>query len=208
MIPQNTKPIVYVIDDDSSVRASLEDLLSSVGLDVVLFASVPEFLGRRIDDRHGCIVLDIRMPGPSGLDLQQDMAALELHLPIIFITGHGDIPMSVRAMKAGAIEFLTKPFRDQDLLDAIKLALEKDLSARIERSATGDLQRRLTTLSDREREIFGLVVSGLLNKQIAGRLGTSEITIKVRRGQLMKKMGAKSFAELVRMAERLSLFKD
>jgi FixJ family two-component response regulator len=197
--------IVYVVDDDSSVREAIKSLIRSVGLRVETFGTAQEFLKSARPDAPGCVVLDVRLPGLSGLDLQRELAANGINLPVIFITGHGDIPMSVRAMKAGALEFLTKPFRDQDLLDAILQALERDLSARQQRSETAELRERFDSLTAREREVMGLVVSGLLNKQIAGELGTSEVTIKIHRSQVMKKMGAGSLAELVRMTEKLGI---
>jgi len=197
--------IVYVVDDDSSVREAIKSLIRSVGLRVETFGTAQEFLKSARPDAPGCVVLDVRLPRLSGLDLQRELAANGINLPVIFITGHGDIPMSVRAMKAGALEFLTKPFRDQDLLDAILQALERDLSARQQRSETAELRERFDSLTAREREVMGLVVSGLLNKQIAGELGTSEVTIKIHRSQVMKKMGAGSLAELVRMTEKLGI---
>lgn len=197
--------IVFVVDDDSSVREAIESLIQSVGLRVETFETAQEFLRSKRPDVPGCVVLDVRLPGLSGLDLQRELAAHGIKLPVIFITGHGDIPMSVRAMKAGALEFLTKPFRDQDLLDAIQQALERDRTARQHQMETTELRERFDSLTSREREVMGLVVSGLLNKQIAGELGTSEVTIKIHRSQVMKKMGAGSLAELVRMTEKLGI---
>jgi FixJ family two-component response regulator len=200
-----TQAMVFVIDDDTAVREALQSLLRSVGLRVATFASAREFLTSQRPDAPACLVLDVRLPGLSGLDLQRELAAVEIDLPIIFITGHGDIPMSVQAMKAGAVEFLTKPFRDQDLLDAIAQALEQDRAARAQRAGLAELRERYEQLTPREREVMGLVVSGLLNKQIAAELGVSEITIKVHRGQVMQKMGAESLADLVRMADKLGI---
>ena len=197
--------IVFVVDDDSSVREAIESLIQSVGLRVETFETAQEFLRSKRPDVPGCVVLDVRLPGLSGLDLQRELAAHGIKLPVIFITGHGDIPMSVRAMKAGALEFLTKPFRDQDLLDAIQQALERDRTARQHQMETTELRERFDSLTSREREVMGLVVSGLLNKQIAGELGTSEVTVKIHRSQVMKKMGAGSLAELVRMTEKLGI---
>lgn len=197
------QPIVYVVDDDKSVRDSLEDLLASVGLRAMLFASGQEFVRSERPDAPACLVLDVRMPGLSGLDFQAEMAKLGIHTPIVFITAHGDIPMSVRAMKAGAVEFLTKPFRDQDLLDAIQQSIARDRSQRHESGIKQELRRRYASLNDGERQVMELVVKGLLNKQIAGMLDVSEITVKVRRGQVMRKIGADSLADLVRFAERI-----
>jgi FixJ family two-component response regulator len=197
--------IVFVVDDDTGLRRSLQNLIGSVGLRVETFASAQEFLGRNLMDAPGCLVLDVRLPGLSGLDLQKRMADLGLEIPIIFITGHGDIPMTVQAMKAGAVEFLTKPFRDQDLLDAIQQALDRDRSAREQRSEIEELRSRLDSLTPRERQVMGLVIGGLLNKRIAGELGTSEATIKIHRRGVMEKMGAGSLAELVRMADKLGI---
>jgi FixJ family two-component response regulator len=196
---------VFVVDDDESVRQSLKNLVGSVGLRVEAFASAQEFLRSKLMDVPGCLVLDVRLPGLSGLDLQKRMADAGIEIPIIFITGHGDIPMTVRAMKAGAVEFLTKPFRDQDLLDAIRQALDRDRTAREQRAEIAELRSRFDSLTPREREVMGLVVTGLLNKQIAGELGTSETTVKIHRHQVMEKMGAGSLAELVRMADRLKV---
>jgi RNA polymerase sigma factor (sigma-70 family) len=197
--------IVFVVDDDGAMRQSLKNLIGSVGLRVEAFASAQEFLRSKLMDVPACLVLDVRLPGLSGLDLQKRMADAGIEIPIIFITGHGDIPMTVQAMKAGAVEFLTKPFRDQDLLDAIQQALERDRMARKQRAEINELHNRLDSLTPREREVMGLVVAGLLNKQIAGELGTSETTIKIHRHQVMEKMGAGSLAELVRMADRLGI---
>jgi FixJ family two-component response regulator len=197
--------IVFVVDDDEGMRQSLKNLIGSVGLRVEAFASAQEFLRSKLTDVPGCLVLDVRLPGLSGLDLQKRMAEAGIEIPIIFITGHGDIPMTVQAMKAGAVEFLTKPFRDQDLLDAIQQALEHDRKTREQRAEIEKLRSRLDSLTPREREVMGLVVAGLLNKQIAGELGTSETTIKIHRHQVMEKMGAGSLAELVRMADRLGI---
>jgi FixJ family two-component response regulator len=197
--------IVFVVDDDASVRGSLKNLIRSVGLRVETFTSAQEFLRSKPPDIPGCLVLDVRLPGLSGLDLQKRMAEADMNIPVVFITGHGDIPMSVQAMKAGAVEFLTKPFRDQDLLDAVQQALERDRSTRTQRAAIEDLRSRFASLTMREREVMERVVAGLLNKQIAGELGTSETTVKVYRHHVMEKTGASSVAELVRMADRLGI---
>src|SRR4029077_7373718 len=194
---------VFVIDDDPSMRAALEDLVSSVGLQVRLFASPQEFLQSNPSDTLGCLVLDVRLPGMSGLAFQNELARAGIALPVIFITGHGDIPMSVRAMKAGAVEFLTKPFHDQELLDAIHAAIERDRDSRRETVLVTELRKRYATLTERERHIMRLVVAGRANKQIAAELSLSEMTVKVHRGQVMRKMKAGSLPELVRMADRL-----
>jgi FixJ family two-component response regulator len=198
-------PIVFVVDDDPSVRRAIKRLVGSVGLQVELFGSAQEFMGSKHPDAPSCLVLDIRLPGISGLDFQPELAEAGIRIPIIFITAHGDIPMTVRAMKAGAVEFLTKPFRDQDLLDAIQVALDRDRTRRQQELEIAALRERFESLTPREREIFPLVVSGRPNKQIAAALGTSEITIKVHRGSVMRKMQADSLADLVRMAGRLGL---
>ena len=200
----DTDSIVFIVDDDSSVRESLVDLITSVGLKAKAFKSAPEFLRHKRPDASACLVLDVRLPGTSGMDLQQELAQSQEPLPIIFITGHGDIPMSVRAMKAGAVEFLTKPFRDQELLDAIQQALKADRAAREQRVHAAEVRRRYESLTPREREVMQLVVTGLLNKQIAGELGISEITVKMHRGQVMHKMEAESVVELLRMAEAIA----
>jgi FixJ family two-component response regulator len=199
-----TEAMVFVVDDDEYVRESLVSLIRSAGLGVATFASAQQFLDSSRAGVPSCLVLDVKLPGLSGLDLQKRLTEVNIDIPIVFITGHGDIPMSVRAMKAGAIEFLTKPFRDQDLLDAISQALERDRVARERQREMSDLLRRYDSLTPREREVMQLVVSGLLNKQAAARLRTSEITIKVHRGQVMQKMQAESLADLVKMSEKIA----
>jgi RNA polymerase sigma factor (sigma-70 family) len=196
-------PIVFVVDDDPSVRSSLKFLLSTVGLQVESFASADAFLLKKSPDAPSCLVLDVRLPGLSGLDFQRELAARNARIPIIFLTGHGDIPMSVRAMKAGAVEFLTKPFRDQDLLDAVRLALERDRARREQDKEVMILQQRFDSLTSREQEVISMVASGMLNKQIADQLGTAESTVKVQRSRAIEKMHAESFVDLIRMIEKL-----
>src|ERR1700719_2282319 len=198
--------IVFVVDDDPSVRRAIKRLVESVGFKVELFASVMEFMGSSHPDVSSCLVLDIRLPGISGLDFQRELIKADNEIPTIFITAHGDIPMTVRAMKAGAVEFLTKPFRDQDLLDAIQLGLERDRARRERKAETAVLRERFESLTPREREVLPLIVSGLLNKQVAAEIGTTEATVKVHRSQLMRKMGADSLPDLVRIAEKIGIF--
>ena len=204
--PANARePIVFIIDDDASIRRALTNLFQSVGLDVVAFGSAPEMLQSKLPDVASCLVLDIRLPGVSGLDFQTDLAKANIHIPIIFMTGHGDIPMTVRAMKGGAVDFLTKPFRDQDMLDAVVTAIERDRKRREVEKAVANAKALFETLTPREREVLALVASGLMNKQVAAELGLAEITVKIHRGHIMKKMAAKSLADLVRKAETLGI---
>ena len=202
--PKST-PIVFVVDDDASMRNALANLFRSVGLQSALFGSGSELLRSKLPDVPSCLVLDIRLPGVSGLDFQAELAKASIHIPIIFMTGHGDIPMSVQAMKAGAVDFLTKPFRHQDMLDAVAQAIERDRKRRDSERPLGELRRLLESLTTREREIMTLVTAGLMNKQVAAELGLSEITVKIHRGHLMRKMGVRSLADLVRAAEALEL---
>lgn len=202
---QDSPQIVFVVDDDASMREALSRLLNAVGLRAKTFGSAQEFLQSELPDVPGCAVLDVRLPGLSGLDLQREMVERGIHVPVVFITGHGDIPMSVQAMKAGALEFLTKPFRDQDLIDAVRSGIHRDRKARVERAELAQLRDSLAHLTKREREVMALVVAGLLNKQIALRLGTSEKTIKIHRGHVMQKMHAESLADLVRMSQKLGI---
>ena len=199
------EPIVFIVEDDASMRRALSNLFQSVGLEVALFGSASDMLQSKLPDVASCLVLDVRLPGLSGLDFQAELAKTDIQIPIIFMTGHGDIPMSVKAMKSGAVDFLTKPFRDQDMLDAVTTAIERDRKRREADKVVATLQARVETLTPREREIFALVSSGLMNKQIAGELGLAEITVKIHRGHITKKMGAKSLAELIRMAETLGI---
>lgn len=197
-------PLVHVLDDDESMRLAVSSLLRSVGLGVAVHDSVPAFLSARRPDAPGCIVLDVRLPGVSGLDFQKQLGGLGIDLPVVLMTGHGDIPMSVQGMKAGAVDFLAKPFRDQDMLDAVSAAIDRDRTQRAQRRDMQDTRSRYDALSPRERQVMALVTQGLMNKQIAGELGISEITVKIHRGAAMRKMGARTLPELVRMADGLS----
>jgi FixJ family two-component response regulator len=202
---QEEQPIVIVIDDDDLVREAVCDLLRSIGLLTKPFASVPEFLKSKLPDGPSCLVLDVRLPGLSGLDFQSELNKSNIQIPIVFMTGHGDIPMTVRALKGGAVDFLSKPFRDQDMLDAVQAAIERDRTRRQSATSTLKLRSAFDSLTSREQEIMGFVTAGLMNKQIANEIGVSEVTVKFHRGNLMRKMGAKSIAELVRMAEALEI---
>ena len=197
-------PIVFAVDDDPSVSSSLKFLLATVGLRAETFDSADSFLRKKLPDVPSCLVLDVRLPGLSGLDFQRELAARNIRIPIVFLTGHGDIPMSVRAMKAGAIEFLTKPFRDQDLLNAVRVALDQDRARREQEREVAELRRRFNSLTSREQEVISMVVAGMLNKQIAAQLGTAESTVKVQRSRAMAKMQAKSLAELIIMIQKIS----
>jgi FixJ family two-component response regulator len=199
------EPLVFIVEDEESVRRALSNLFQSVGLEVEVFGSAPEMLQSKLPDVASCLVLDVRLPGLSGLDFQAELGKANIHIPIIFMTGHGDIPMTVRAMKGGAVDFLTKPFRDQDMLDAVTVAIERDRKRRDAERVVAGLRALFETLTPRERDILALVASGLMNKQVAGELGLAEITVKIYRGQIMKKMGARSLADLVRMAETLGI---
>ena len=208
MGPGEGESLVYVVDDDAGVRQSLTSLLQSIGMRVEAFGSAADFLkkGRIVDGiAAACLILDVRLPGTSGLDFQAQLAKAGIHLPIIFISGHGDVPITVRAMKAGAVEFLTKPFREQDLLDAVQLALRRDRDRRIQEKAVLQTRARFEALTAREQQVIGLVTTGLMNKQVAAELGVSEITVKVHRGNIMRKMNARSLPDLVRMADALGL---
>ena len=198
-------PLVFVIDDDASVRSSLKFLLSTVGLQAETFDSADSFLHKKRPDVPSCLVLDVRLPGVSGIDFQHELTARNISIPIVFLTGHGDIPMSVRAMKAGAVEFLTKPFRDQDLLDAVRVALDRDRTRREQETELADIRRRFDSLTSREQEVLSMVMNGMLNKQIAAELGTAESTVKVQRSRAMEKMQAESLAHLIKMIQKLQL---
>jgi FixJ family two-component response regulator len=202
------EPMVYVIDDDAVMREALSSLFRSVGLQVKLFSSAPELLQGSLADRPSCLVLDIRLPGVSGLEFQGELAKGGIHIPIIFMTGHGDIPMSVKAMKAGAVDFLEKPFRHQEMLDAVALAIERDRKRREQEKTLAELKARFESLTPRERDVIGLITAGLMNKQVAGEIGVTEITVKIHRGHIMRKMQAKSLADLVRMAEALGVRRE
>jgi FixJ family two-component response regulator len=206
--PSGSRPIVFVVDDDPSMRVALTNLFRSMDLGVEVFGSASDLLKTKLPDVVSCLVLDIRLPGVSGLDFQARMAEAGIRIPIVFMTGHGDIPMSVRAMKAGAVDFLTKPFRDQDMLDAVTRAIERDRKRRDDEKAVLDLQLQFESLTPREREVIALVTAGLMNKQIAAELGVSEITVKIHRGHVMRKMKARSLADLVRMAEALGIGRE
>ena len=206
--PGPDDPVVLVVDDDPSLRDALSSLLRSVGLRVEVFGSAPEMLEAPLPEVASCLVLDIRLPKRSGLDFQSELIEANIQMPIIFITAHGDVPMSVRAMKAGAVDFLTKPFRDQDLLDAVANALERDRKRREDEKGVAELKAKLKTLTPRELEVMGLVTAGLMNKQVACEIGVSEITVKIHRGHVMRKMGARSLADLVRMAEMLGISRE
>ena len=203
--PSDDDPIVLVVDDDSDVREGLRTLFQSVNLQSKVYGSAPEFFRSKLPNQVSCLILDVRLPGLSGLDFQTELAKVKINIPIIFITGHGDIPMSVKAMKAGAVEFLTKPFREQDLLDAVRAALDRDRKRREDERRTHELHIRFDLLSPREQEVMSLVAAGLMNKQVAAEIGISEVTVKVHRHNIMKKLGARSLADLVRMADALGL---
>jgi FixJ family two-component response regulator len=203
-----TEPLVFIVEDDELIRRALSNLFQSMGLEVQMFGSAAEMLQGELPDVASCLVLDIRLPGLSGLDFQSELARANINIPIIFMTGHGDIPMSVRAMKGGAVDFLTKPFRDQDMLDAVTVAIERDRKRRETDRIAAHLQVLLDSLTPREREVLALVSSGLMNKQVAAELGLAEITVKLHRGQVMRKMGTKSLADLVRMVETLGIHRN